>query len=145
MFRYEHSLNADATPEAIFALYSDIATWPSWDDAIAAMTLDGPFAVGVSGTLSLVNGPTLPFMLAAVTPGCGFADETPLPRGAIRFEHALEPLAHGRTRITHRVQIDGPAADELGPHLTAGIPRTVAALAALAAATAAGSASRVPR
>lgn len=135
MFRYQHSLDASATPEAIYALYSDVSTWPAWDAAIAAMTLDGPFVAGAKGTLSLVDGPTLPFTLMAVTPGRGFADETPLPGGAIRFEHLLEPLADGGTRITHRVVIDGPAADELGPRLTAGIPRTVAALAVLAAAT----------
>jgi hypothetical protein len=137
MFTYQHSLDTKAAPETIYALYSDVSTWPAWDDAITAMRLDGPFAAGASGTLGLKDGPTLPFTLTAVLPNRGFTDETPVPDGVIRFAHDLQPLPDGGTRITHRVSIDGPAADELGPRISAGIPHTVATLAALAAASAA--------
>jgi hypothetical protein len=134
MFRYEHSLVADATPEAIYALYSDVSTWPAWDHAIAAMTIAGPFAAGTSGTLTLGNGQTFPYTIVEAVAGRGFAGETPIPDGVIRFEHTLEPLAAGSTRITHRVIVEGPAAEAIGVAICAGTPAAVAALAAQSAA-----------
>jgi hypothetical protein len=133
MFRYEHSLVSDATPDAIYALYSDVSTWPAWDQAIAAMTIDGPFAAGTAGTLTLGNGQTFPYTIVEAIAGRGFADETPIPDGLIRFEHALEPLANGGTRITQRVIVQGPAADAIGAAICAGTPAAVAALSAQAA------------
>ena len=46
MWEYEHSIETEASPEAIYRLYSDVATWPRWDEGIAEVTLDGPFAAG---------------------------------------------------------------------------------------------------
>ncbi len=42
MWEYEHSIDTEASPEAIYRLWSDVAMWPGWDDGIAEVTLDGP-------------------------------------------------------------------------------------------------------
>lgn len=139
MFAYEHSLESDATPEAIYALYRDVITWPIWDAGVAAAEIAGPFAAGTTGVITPAGGEPLPFSITDARPGEGFADETQIPGAVIRFEHVLTPLAAGKTRITHRVAITGPAAEaigqQLGPVLTAGIPATIAALAAMARRT----------
>ncbi len=135
MWEYEHSIETAASREAIYQLYSDVVTWPLWDDGIAQVTLDGPFAVGAQGVLTAKGQEPLTFRIVEVQPNVGFADETKMPAAgvALRFAHILTPLGGGRTRITHRVTITGAAADTLGPHIgpaiTAGIPNTMAALA----------------
>jgi hypothetical protein len=138
MWTYTHSLETSASAEAIFALYADVATWPSWDASLERMTLDGPFAAGTRGVMYLSGQDPLPMRLVAVVDGLGFEDETPVPDAGVvvRVVHRLEPLHSGGTVITHVVTIDGPAADAvgptLGPAITADFPRTMAALAARA-------------
>jgi hypothetical protein len=135
MWTYEHSLDTTATTERIWQLYSDVRTWPSWDQANEYTTLDGPFRAGSRGTMKFTGQDPLPFTLVAVAPGRYFADETDLGDIVIRFEHRLHAGA-GKTTITTRVTISGPAADQLGPELgpqvTADVPAQLAAIAALA-------------
>jgi hypothetical protein len=106
--------------------------------------LVGPFAAGSRGTLIPRDwdprGPDpLPFTLSHAEPGRGFAAENEIPGVAtVRFVHRLTELGGGRTRITHRVEIDGPLAPELGPELgpriTSMIPGIVATLVTVASA-----------
>lgn len=139
MWEFEHSLEVNASPLAIWQLYSDVSAWPKWDDGIAALELHGPFAVGTTGTITPVGQESLPFRLVEVSPNEGFADETEIPGAGltIRFSHEILPLAGGSSRITHRVTMSGPAADTLGPQIgsaiTAGTPKAMQTLADLAA------------
>ena len=50
-FTYRHSVEADVSVEAVWALYEDVTTWPSWDDQAERITRDGPFAPGTTGTM----------------------------------------------------------------------------------------------
>src|SRR5919201_3259659 len=133
-FSYEHELLTSASPAALWRLYSDVATWPRWDDAFEAVTLDGPFAAGSDGVLKLRGQDPLAFRIVDVEPERGFVDETAIPGGVIRFRHRIEPSDDGRVRLTHRVEIEAPpaVAEALGAKITAGIPHTMAAIAALA-------------
>jgi len=137
MWTYEHTLYTTANPAAVWALYSDVSTWPSWDDANEVTILDGPFEAGTRGKITFRGQDPLPFTLITVDPQRFFADETDLGGFVIRFEHQLTATATG-VQLVHRVSITGAAADqvgpELGPTITAGIPTTMAALAALAQA-----------
>jgi hypothetical protein len=58
----------------------------------------------------------------------------------LRFSHTLERLATGGTRVRHRLEISGAAADqvgpELGPAITADFPDAMEALIAHARALA---------
>lgn len=133
MWEFEHTLDTEASTEAIWRLYSDVGTWPSWDGGIEAVELHGPFAAGTEGILTPTGQGPLPFHMLEATPYSGFSDETEVPGATLRFIHRLLPLDSGGTRVTHRVEIDGPSADELGPavgpQITAGIPETMASLA----------------
>lgn len=133
MWEYEHSVRTDASPEAIWRLYSDPSSWPSWDSGIEHMELDGPFAVGTTGRLTPVGQNNLPFTLTEVVPTRRFVDETQVAGLVLRFIHTLVPEPTGGTTITHRVEIIGPAADQLGPQIgpkvTAGVPTTIETLA----------------
>jgi hypothetical protein len=136
-FRFEHTVETSASPEAVFALY-DPLKWTIWDHSLSKVELDGPFVAGTTGRLTVKDqGDTFPFTLTDVRPGRGFTDETLGAGGAVlRFEHELF-----RGRITHRVIITGGPpefAQQVGPNITHEIPsamRKLAELAELAAGT----------
>jgi hypothetical protein len=132
MWTYEHSIETDAAAEAVYALYADVPNWTRWDAGIVEVTIDGPFAAGTTGTLTPEGQGALPYTLIEVRPGRGFADETAFGDITLRFDHNLEPLAAGGTRITHGVTVTGPGAEEVGPMVVADLPQAMEALARLA-------------
>jgi hypothetical protein len=133
-FTYTHTVEADVTAEAIWELYDDVTTWPSWDAEAESITRDGPFAAGTTGTMKFKGQEPLRYRLTMVEPLREFVDETPVDALVVRVSHLLEPLASGRLRITYSAQIDGPEqrAKEIGPMITADFPDTIASLVALA-------------
>jgi hypothetical protein len=50
-FSYTYSVQAAVSPAAVWSLYDDVRTWPAWDDQAEAVTRDGPFATGSTGTM----------------------------------------------------------------------------------------------
>jgi hypothetical protein len=136
MYTFEHTAETTAPADVIWALYADVTAWLRWDHGLAAIELDGPFAAGTAGRITPHGMDTMPFTLTRVEQDRGFDDETPAMGHVLRFIHVLEPLAAGGTRVTHRVEIEGPGADEMGPMVTGDTPEAVAALIALAEAAA---------
>lgn len=135
MWEYEHTVETTAPPEAVWARYEDVANWGTWDSSVQEATLHGPFAEGSEVTLRPVGQDPVTFTIAELKRLELFIDETALPGANLRFIHRLAVTGTG-TSITHRVEIDGPAAGEFGPRLgpavTADIPEAMAGLAKLA-------------
>lgn len=135
MYSYSHSVETEAQPEAVWKFYSEVALWPHWDSSIQEVKLNGPFAVGTTGTMVIEGQPPLPVNLIEVTPNVSFSDETVLTELGliITFKHTLTALSDGKTRITHDVIITGPAAEtlgtEMGPNVTSDVPDAMEALA----------------
>ena len=149
LYEYEHSETSSAPAAAIWPLWADTARWPEWDAGVRSVVIDGPFAAGTSGTMTMDGMPPIPFTLTEVTEGRSFTDETRLPDAFLRFEHVLTDV-EGGTKITYRVTIDGP--EGFGPQVTEDTPDAMQALARLAEAEtsgasprAGGSATRNPR
>lgn len=134
---FEHSEYTAASPESVWALWSDVTTWPVWDRGVERVALEGPFATGTNGTLKPTSGPQVRFELTDVRTAEGFADVTKLPLCRMRFEHSA--FREGElTRVTHRVTIGGPATPlfsrVIGRGIAKGLPETVRTLARVAAA-----------
>ena len=133
-YTYTHTVETDVAPEAIWALYEDVTTWPSWDAQAEKITRDGPFQAGTTGTMKFVDQDPLSYRLAKVEPLREFVDETPAGPLLVRVSHLLEPVAAGRLRMTYSAEIEGPeeTAQQVGPMITADFPETMASLVALA-------------
>jgi Polyketide cyclase / dehydrase and lipid transport len=133
-FSYAHAVEADVSADAIWSLYDDVATWPSWDAQAELITREGPFAAGSTGMMKFRDQEPLTYRLTKVQPKREFVDETPLGDIVVRVSHRLEPLVTGRLRITYAVDIDGPKeqTERVGPAITADFPETMASLIALA-------------
>ncbi|MGW4211661.1 SRPBCC family protein [Lentzea sp. NPDC004789] len=129
-YSYEHSVEGPATVAAVWALWSDVSRWTEWDEGLESVTLSGPFAEGSRGTMVVKGQGAIEFTLTSVTDS-GFVDETSVPGALLRFSHHVEPVGEG-VRVTHSVVIEGPAAQEFGPVVTADLPDAVQALVKLA-------------
>jgi putative intracellular protease/amidase/uncharacterized protein YndB with AHSA1/START domain len=137
MWSVEHSADTPAAPAAVWALYADVSSWPGWNAAVAEVTLDGDFRTGATGTLTPPGAGPLPLRIVAAEPGRGYVSETAIADTVtLRTTCTLAARPDGGTRISHRVELIGPAAphfaQSFGPVLAVGVPGTVQALAARA-------------
>jgi uncharacterized protein YndB with AHSA1/START domain len=136
MWEYEHSTETSAAPQEVWRHWSDMAAWPQWNAGIEKMEIDGPFAAGTTFAMIPPGDEPIRLRLTEIIPGELFTDEMDGGDFTVRTVHRLEPATSGRTRITYRTEITGPAADQVGPQLgpaiTADFPDVLAALAKLA-------------
>jgi len=138
MWTHEHTVEAATSPEAVWRVLADLDQWASWDTSMDWVRLEGPFQVGSQVTMKPKGQDPITSVILEATENQAYADQTDLGEVTLRFSHTLQPLAGG-TRVTHRLEITGPAADQLGPELgpaiTEHFPEAMEALLARAAST----------
>src|SRR6478609_11224770 len=88
-FEYERTVPTTASTEDVWALWSDVGSWHAWDPAVERVALEGHFAEGAAGTMSLVGGVEAPFMLEIVEPGRRFLDRLTIGDLVIRIDHQV--------------------------------------------------------
>jgi Polyketide cyclase / dehydrase and lipid transport len=106
-WRFEHSAESKASPEAVWRRYADVTEWTAWSPAIEWARLDGVFEVGGRGKSKARGAPAARFQLLRVEPNAMFASTARLPGARLTFEHFIEPIDNG-VRITHRAILSGP-------------------------------------
>jgi hypothetical protein len=138
MWTTEHSIETTASPESIWRLWSDVATWGDWNSDIERIEITGPFAPGSTIAMTPVGQDTVELRIAEASEPDLFVDEADLGEVVVRTTHRVERLGDERNRVTYRMEISGPAADavgpELGPKISGDFPETLAALVERAAA-----------
>ncbi|MEV5704449.1 SRPBCC family protein [Actinoallomurus sp. NPDC052274] len=136
MWEYEHTAETVASPETVWRLWADVPGWGTWNAEIEKVEIDGPFAVGARITMTPPDDEPVVLKVVEVAENALFVDQLDAGDFVVTTTHRVEPLGDGGSRIVYRTEIDGPAADqvgpELGPAITADFPDTVAALVRLA-------------
>src|SRR5579859_2115665 len=112
MWEYEHSVETTASPQALWARWSDMAGWPHWNDGIERIEIDGPFTVGTTFTMTPPGDEPVRLRLVEIVPGQLFTDEMDGGDFVVRTAHRLESLESGGTRVVYRTEITGPARSE---------------------------------
>jgi uncharacterized protein YndB with AHSA1/START domain len=137
-FRATHTQQTKATPEQIWALWSDVDNWPDWDLGLEACRLQGPFAVGNRFTLRPRGShEDITAELQVVVPNRRFSDATVLPFGTLQALHEIDTDS-GETRVTHTIIaeiVEEKAeffANSIWKNVEHGLKGSVAKLAALA-------------
>ena len=92
-----------------------------------AVSLDGPFEVGTTGTMTLAGPFDVPVVLDAVEPGARYLDRLTMGELVIRIDH-LVVERDGGCEVTVSTTITGPGADGVGPMVTAEAPLALARL-----------------
>jgi uncharacterized protein YndB with AHSA1/START domain len=112
MAEHARSKETTASPERIWQIWSQPATWQEWNPTVESVRLDGPFAAGTTGTMRTKGGRTHAIRLRDVEPGRSFRLEaSAVPLSKFVFRCAVTPGSGGRTTITQGVTMEGP----LGP------------------------------
>ncbi len=107
------------------------------------VVLDGAFAEGTTGTMTLAGGIEAPVVLEVVDDGRRYLDRLTLGDLVIRIDHVVEP-ADGGSEITVATTIEGPGAEDVGrwsPPTPTAMARLVELPRGLAAARVAGATS----
>lgn len=130
-FEYEESVTTAASPARIWELWSDVGSWHCWDPSVEQVALEGHFAEGAAGTLSLAGGVEAPFVLEIVEPGARFLDRLSIGELVIRIDHEVSAEGTG-ARVAVRTTIEGPGAADVGPMVTGDTPKALAKLVELA-------------
>ena len=103
-----HEIDLDASPDAVFAVFADIATWPRWTYDMREARWMGEQHEGVGALRHVTLGPTRALeRFLAWEPGRRLAFRVeevnvPLLRAFVE-DWRLEPLAGGRTHLIWRV------------------------------------------
>jgi uncharacterized protein YndB with AHSA1/START domain len=133
MWTNEQSIETNASPEAIWQLWSDVAGWPTWNGDIEHIEISGPFEAGSRITMTPVGAEPVELRIAEAVEPEMFVDEAVLGDLVFRTIHRIEQVQGGSNRIVYRMEITGRAADtagpELGPQISGDFPETLAALA----------------
>jgi len=138
MWAHEYTAETAVSPEAVWAVLRDLEQWPRWDTSMERVVPQGPFAVGTRVSMTPVGQDAIVSVIVAVTEPAYYADRTDFGPVTLEFSHTLTRRPDGGTRVTHRLEITGDGAADLGPQLgpeiTADFPEAMAGLLACAAA-----------
>jgi uncharacterized protein YndB with AHSA1/START domain len=128
MWTTEHSIETTAAPDVIWRAWAEVQEWPRWNGDIDRIELTGPFTQGSTITMSPPAQEPVLLRIAEVVPGKQFVDEADVGGTIVRTTHRLERLGDGRTRVVYRLEAAGPAADAIGPAVSADFGDTLKAL-----------------
>ena len=103
---WEIAHSVDANVSQAFA-WNYMTTVSNWDDPPAQFELNGPFAIGSSGTTSFPGQESMHWHILCVNQQERYILEMPLDRATVSFEWKFEALAAMRTRLTQHIVLKG--------------------------------------
>ncbi|MDP9401297.1 MAG: SRPBCC family protein [Actinomycetota bacterium] len=108
----ESTVETDADPAAVWAVWSDLALRPRWHPGLAWARLDGPLAPGTIGAWKPERARPVAVRVAEVVPGRRLVlvgtHGPPVARG--HYEHEVVPRPGSGSVVTHRMRVTGPLA-----------------------------------
>ncbi|EIV95125.1 polyketide cyclase [Frankia sp. QA3] len=117
MWTTEYSAVADLRPELMWAALRDLHSGVRLSDRSDSFELHGPFAVGTEISVTPQGQDTFRSKIVELVEAEVYADQTVFGDLTLLFRHTFAPAGEGRTRVTHRLEIDGPTSDQVGPEL----------------------------
>jgi len=101
----ERTINA--APQEVWAVWSDVAAYPTWDDREESADISGPLAPGVEVRYRQRGGRSGTYVITAVDPGRGWTTQEKVPRGFLVTEHDLTPAGDGQTHVRRTYRVAG--------------------------------------
>ena len=106
------SVEIDAPPEVVWAVWSDVERWPEWTPSVSRVErLDpGPLAVGQRVRVRQPKFPTAVWRVTSVEPARSFSWVAESPGARVTGMHRIEPRPDGGSRATMGLRFEGPVA-----------------------------------
>lgn len=99
--------STSASPRQIYALWSDIDNWHTFDDGIEWAKLDGPFRQGATYRIKPKGGPTVRASVVQDSSPTRFVDRSHLFGAELEFDHKISTDATG-TIVEIAITMSGP-------------------------------------
>jgi uncharacterized membrane protein len=128
MWTTEHSIETNVGVDAIWRAWADVPRWPEWNGDIERVELTGPFATGSRIAMTPHGHDLVHLRVVDVIGGEQFVDEAEVAGTVVRTMHRIEVLDEHRVRVVYRLEASGPAAEEVGPAVSADFDDTLRAL-----------------
>ncbi len=96
---FESSIEIDRPAEAVFAVFSDVAAWPSWTESMTSVDRldDGPLRVGSQAKVRQPKLPEATWTVTDLVPGRSFTWEARGPGIRTVGRHEVDPRGTGST------------------------------------------------
>jgi hypothetical protein len=104
--KFSHTLKTSASPEQIWAIWTDVPHWSEWDTELSRSSLDGAFSLGAIGKLKPKSGPVSPFKISQFNVGRSYTLTMKLPLSQLSIHRYLH-VQSGETYFTHEVSFQG--------------------------------------
>jgi len=101
-----HSIETSASPEHIWEIWTDVATWKDWDSGLQDAEMEDAFALNSKGVILSLDGRKARFKVVAYQPGQSYTYKTRLPLGGLYVKRTLSER-NGQTVFTHEVWFSG--------------------------------------
>jgi hypothetical protein len=107
MWQTEQSEVTSASPDAVWAVLSDVEAWPGWNPGLKRASLRGKLEPGMVGEVILPDGRRRPMRFDQVQINAALNYSGSAPPGRIHFLNRIEPGAHGGSRVSMGAAISG--------------------------------------
>ena len=105
---YSQTVSGISTAE-LWAVWTDVNQWHSWQPDIDSATLDGAFVSGAVLRFKPKGGPLIPITLTQVEPERLFVDLTKFPGAKMLDDHEIIPRGES-LEIKTTIRLSGPLA-----------------------------------
>lgn len=134
MFFREFKTTTTASRQAVWALWSDVNRWSTWNPGTAHAELKGPFVAGAEFSMTPSGQDPMPFRLTQVQEGVSFTDETSMGDICVTVEHRIVERVGEPLELVYAARVTGPDAAQIGAAITEDFDDVLAALARVAEA-----------
>lgn len=93
----------------VWAVWSDLASYPEWDPREEINKPNGPLAAGTTGVFKQRDRGAGTYVIIAVEPGRRWTSQTALPGGRLVIDHQLDTNADGVV-VRKTYTVEGPMA-----------------------------------
>ena len=122
--KYEHTIDIDASPAAVWAVLADVPAWPTWTSSMRSAAWVGESGLAVGHAVRIEQPKLRPatWTITAVDLGRSFTWETTSPGFSISASHIISPRDAGGVTVALSTDVRGLLAPIIGA-LTAKIGR----------------------
>jgi hypothetical protein len=111
--KFKHTVKTSASPERIWAIWTDVEHWSEWDTELHNSALDGLFRLGAIGKLTPKTGRVSTFEISQFSLGKSYTFTVKLPLCKLNVHRYLRSESDG-VYFTHEVSFNGVLAIGFG-------------------------------
>jgi hypothetical protein len=104
--KFNYTVKTSASPEQIWAIWTDVKHWAEWDTELQDACLDCLFELGAIGKLIPKTGQVSTFKISQFSSGKSYTFTVALPLCKLNVYRYLNSQPDG-TYFTHEVSFDG--------------------------------------